>query len=297
MTEKCFDIGEIQAFLDGELAAEQSEFVARHVAVCDDCAILLAEAEEDTAFAFSALEGEFNTLVPTKRLWAKINDSIEREKKSFWKPVFAFLLKPSTAAFAGLLFVAVVSVSLLILKPENSSPNVAAINDKKTVAAPIVAPSSINDSTPDKIPTPAIIRSNVRAANDNSDKNEFRAVKASAVKIERTAEDVKPITRTETVVPVSSRESVRGEETYLKTIATLTATVNERKDQTLSASSRFAFERDLAVTNEAIKQMKREVEKNPNNDAAKQILRASYQNKIDLLNTVADKTELMASLK
>lgn len=294
MTEKCFDIGEIQAFLDGELRAAQAEAVSRHVAMCDDCAILLAEAEEETSFAFGALEQEFNTLVPTRRLWTKINDSIEREKKSFWKPIFAYLLKPSTAAFAGLLFVAVVSLSLLILKSEKTPSYVAAINEK----TPITAPSSANESTPDKIVAPAmIVKPNARATyHDVSDKGEFRALKASAVKIERNAENVKTAARTENVVPVS-RESVRGEESYLKTIATLTATVNERKDQTLGASSRFAFERDLAVTDEAIKQMKREVEKNPNNDAAKQILRVSYQNKIDLLNAVADKTELMASLK
>jgi hypothetical protein len=39
------------------------------------------------------------------------------------------------------------------------------------------------------------------------------------------------------------------------------------------------------------------VKKNPKNEAAKDVLRASYENKIDLLNSVAEKTELMASLK
>ena len=43
--------------------------------------------------------------------------------------------------------------------------------------------------------------------------------------------------------------------------------------------------------------IKAEVRKNPKNDAAKDALRASYQNKIDLLSSVTEKTELMASLK
>jgi hypothetical protein len=43
--------------------------------------------------------------------------------------------------------------------------------------------------------------------------------------------------------------------------------------------------------------MKAEVRRNPKDEAAKQILRASYQNKIDLLSSVADKTDLMASLR
>ena len=55
MKENCFDIGTIQAFLDGELASERLENVARHLALCDDCALQLAAAEEETAFAFLPL--------------------------------------------------------------------------------------------------------------------------------------------------------------------------------------------------------------------------------------------------
>lgn len=125
MTDKCFDIGTMQAFLDGELAAEMTETVARHVAACDECACLLAESEEESALTFSALEMELNALVPTQRLWTKINDSIAREKKSFWKPILAFLLQPQTAAFASLIFVAVLSVTLLSLKPNAPTNYVA----------------------------------------------------------------------------------------------------------------------------------------------------------------------------
>ena len=101
MTGKCLDSGAIQAFLDGELDFKQSEAVAEHIGACDDCAMQLAVAEEETSMAFSALEQEFNTLVPTQRLWTKINDSIEREKKSFWTPIFAFFKQPSIAAFVA----------------------------------------------------------------------------------------------------------------------------------------------------------------------------------------------------
>ncbi len=53
----------------------------------------------------------------------------------------------------------------------------------------------------------------------------------------------------------------------------------------------------MAVVDDTISKMKSEVKKNPKNEAAKQVLLASYQNKVDLLNSVAEKTELMASLK
>jgi hypothetical protein len=53
----------------------------------------------------------------------------------------------------------------------------------------------------------------------------------------------------------------------------------------------------MAVVDDAINKMRNEVKKNPKNESAKQVLYASYQNKIDLLNSVSRKEELMASLR
>lgn len=298
MTDKCFDIGAMQAFLDGELAAEITEAVARHVSACDECARLLAESEEESALAFSLLEQEFNTLVPTQRLWTKINNSIEREKKSFWRPIFARLLQPQMAAFASLIFVAVVSITLLSLKPNAPVNNVARTIEKNQSVAPIVAE---NENQPIVAPTDLPQPNERVSAKPGIGKSEFRTVKTSYSRNEKNA----PETKVSSVsfgnqTPIANSaisENVLGEESYLKTIATLNTTVENRKDEVLSPSARFAFERDLAVTSDAINRMRKEVRKNPNNEAAKQILRASYQNKIDLLNSVADKTELMASLK
>ena len=89
---------------------------------------------------------------------------------------------------------------------------------------------------------------------------------------------------------------MEGEDTYIKTIATLETTVNTKKDNVLRASSRVSYERDMAVIDDSIKRMKTEVRKNPKNEAAKQILRNSYQNKIELLNSVTERSELMARL-
>jgi len=87
MNGKCFEIGRIQAFLDGELTPDLSSRFTNHVADCDACAALLARAEEEMSIVFPALEREFNTLVPTQRLWTRINESIVEEKRSapFWQ--------------------------------------------------------------------------------------------------------------------------------------------------------------------------------------------------------------------
>ena len=89
-----------------------------------------------------------------------------------------------------------------------------------------------------------------------------------------------------------------GEESYVKTIASLSRTVDEQKEAgVLRPSQRVSFERDMAVVNDAIARMKKEVKRNPRNESAKQVLYSSYQNKIDLLNSVSQKEELIASIR
>lgn len=304
MTEKCFDIGTIQAFLDGELAADRLETVSRHIAICDDCAILLAEAEEESALAFSVLENEFNTLVPTGRLWTKINDSIERQKKPFWQTVFARFSNPSVAAFASLVVV-VGFFAIMFIKTDDAPQFVAKNNSVEKITT---SPVSKAGSSETALTEPQVY--NAGSAETSSPRNKgigFRVVKANLSEKESNRQPIKS-PKPNTVTDQNPKPTVKaeanpneanllGEESYVKTIATLTKTVDSSKDEVLKPSARFAFERDLAVTNDAIKKMRAEVKKNPKNEAAKDVLRASYQNKIDLLNSVAEKSELMASLK
>src|SRR4051794_13947565 len=111
MHSEHFDIGTIQAFLDGELSHERVDRVSSHIAACDNCALMLSEAEEESAIVFPALEREFNSLVPSQRLWNKINDSITIEKQNapFWKKAWGYVsiafASPSITAMAGFLIV------------------------------------------------------------------------------------------------------------------------------------------------------------------------------------------------
>ena len=296
--EKCLDSGAIQAFLDGELSFEQTEIVAGHIGACDACAREVAAAEEETALTFAALEQEFNTLVPTQRLWAKINDSIETEKseKSFWTPIFAFFKQPSIAAFAALIIVAGIFVILMNRGNVEKNQTTAAVGQNTKIAAPTTAKSIETEiqAAPSNDEPKFVAAANVknyRAANRVVAANVKREIRQP--KIKKSAAEIE----NNTPSPLPLNETLTGEDSYIKTIATLTETVNNRKDEVLKASARFAFERDLAIADSAITTMKAEVKQNPQDVAAKQILRASYQNKIDLLTSVADKTELMASLK
>lgn len=303
MMEKCYDEGTLQAFLDNELAPELSNRVARHVADCDPCAILLAEVEEETAFVFEALDQEINTLVPTQRLWTKINESIEAEtgRRGAWQRLLAWLptfslTSPQLAGFASLLFICAVVLTLVSLKPDGNNQGVAAVNRP-------VAQTPINVNPPVAPPAAKTVNSTpAEVAKPGDDESEAVAPRAQQYRVVtadyRTGAKGKPVIKS---LPVDAAPAapqfLPGEEAYVSTIARLERTVNETKDEVLKPSARYSYEKNMAVVDDAIRKMKQEVRKNPKNQAARQILFASYQNKIELLNSVNERSELMASLR
>lgn len=313
MMENCLSEGTIQAFLDGELAARAVENVTHHIALCDNCAILLSEAEDETAFAYSALEQEFNALVPTQRLWTKINSSIEEERRSnsVWQKILAgvsslgsHLSKPSVAAFASLLFVVGTFSYLWISRPIPHDRAVLVPNTPLAITEvnvnPVVPPIDKPESSP-------IDLASSEGVEKESDKtrgvptNNRENIENRFVKTANTSDYKQNNNRRQIIddqkPTITTLEYIPGEDSYMKTIATLKSTVDGGKDLNLRASDRVAFEKDMAVINDAINKMKAEVRKNPKNEAAKQILFASYQNKIDLLNSVSERNDLVASIR
>ncbi|HEX8734882.1 MAG TPA: hypothetical protein VF721_06125 [Pyrinomonadaceae bacterium] len=297
--DKCFDEGIIQAFLDGELASDLSEKVACHVALCDGCASMLAVAEEESSFAFAALDAEFNTLVPTERIRTRLFETIATERGSFWQKIFGKGFRwtnPSVAAFASLVLVVGLFATLWIVR-ENSvnAPEVAGNEKPSQTTVAQAIPAKPEESTP-------IINPPAAPLENDSDVKQMRqaAYKPKNERFEAQKAIYKPVNDVvipNRVTPVDvPSEAISGEESYIKTIATLQQAVENRKDELMKPSSRVAFEKDMAVVNDAIKKMQREVRKNPKNEAAKEVLRSSYQSKIDLLNSVAEKSELMATL-
>ena len=84
---------------------------------------------------------------------------------------------------------------------------------------------------------------------------------------------------------------------YENTIAGLSRSLQGQKDSVMAVSERIAFERDMALVNNTIDKMRAQIRKDPNDASARQVLYNSYQNKIDLLNSVSQKQELVASLR
>ncbi len=286
-SKDCLDIGIIQAFLDGELRQDETARVSTHIANCDNCAIMLANAEEETAIVFPALEREFNTLVPTQRLWNKINDSIntERGNRSFWHQALAFfslaIANPSLSAAAALLIVFGVFAAFWVNRPV----------PVEVALTPSISQTAANIPVASTVTTPAYSSGDIVSTQSRP-----------TFTVERAAFRAEPrkVMATKTMAPTLSAAPngyMPGEESYVRTIYSLNKTVNEQKEAVLRPSERIAYERDMAVVNDTIKKMRTEVKKNPKNESAKQVLYSSYQNKIDLLNSVAQKEELVASLR
>lgn len=286
MNGNCLDIGIIQAFLDGELPHIEVSRVSSHIAVCDNCARLLATAEEELAIVFPALEREMDSLVPTQRLWAKIDAEIKHERHSqpflggIWSLISSAFVNPSFAAACGILLVVAIGAFVVMNNRTTTVPtNIASStpNPTSTIGkAPVIV-----SSEPDTVvsPRPTMIAS---TTND----------RPIAVKAVYVAPKAGAATR-----PMSVAEPLAGEESYVRTIATLSKDVEGQKDLVLRPSERNAYERDMAVVDDTINKMRKAVKKNPRNESAKQVLYSSYQNKIDLLNSVSQRGELFASVR
>lgn len=288
MKKDCLDIGMIQSFLDGELAGGEMARVSMHVADCDLCAALLAVAEGESAIVFPALERELDTLVPTQRLWNRINESIaiEKQQTSVWERAYTLFISafvsPSITVAAGLVIVAGV-FAILIMDRTPTPANLEVVETTPSFEPPTFvtagpAPNFNSDQLTSSSSSSSIRAERADFRSDTSRSN----LRAAALRPQPAA--------------ATTADFMPGEESYVKTIANLTKTVDEQKaGGILRPSQRVSYERDMAVVDDAISKMRAALKRNPKNESAKQVLYSSYQNKIDLLNAVAQKEELIAS--
>ncbi|MEP6924915.1 MAG: hypothetical protein ABI954_10655 [Pyrinomonadaceae bacterium] len=290
----------IQAFLDAELTEEAMERATQHFAVCESCTKILIKAEAELTeinFAFSA---QVSSPVPSQRIWARIENEIDflgasngnpikAETKSFWQQ-WATFLSPAQIAFAGGL-AAVVLISLFALQvlqqtvsqtdyiaAHNSNSNSKISNTEPTENAVIFPTPSVEEPTLVKLPLTS---------------PRLNKVLYQPKKVNRPeAQNPKPKTQNP-----KSLDVLPEEHDYLNSIAQLSKAVETSDEFVMRPSFRVDYERNLAVMDGAISAMQKQVRRNPKDENAKRILFASYENKIELLNTVAEKSQMIASLR
>jgi anti-sigma factor RsiW len=289
MNRNCADIGIIQAFLDGELSAEQTDLFTAHIAACDACANSLSQAEDETEAVYAALSREMDSLVPTHRLWSKINDAIEAEAPIGFgarlRSFFAMtLISPSMAAAGGLL-IAVLFTGYLLIDRDATTDIVSAPIATVTTSSPAVAVSEESNAAP--------VEPVLTATDPQDDARSVRPVRAvSAEADQRTFRPQRAV-----YIEPSSTDAISGEENYVKTIASLSRVVGGQANDVMRPAEVVAFERNMAIVDDTITRMRKAIRKDPRNETAKQMLYASYQDKIDLLNSISQREELVAGIR
>ncbi len=291
---KCVDIGTIQSFLDGELATSASEAVTHHIGLCDNCANLLAIAEDEVLVAFAALENEFNVPVPTHRLWTKITEVIESKRPTLWQTILAgFNFKnPLILSFASLLLI-FGTFAIFYNSEKTVVVDSVVKNETKPVELLPVYQNIPDDNVPNSSENTPVKRSIPEIKKSPSLKAKLVLPKPENKEKRTVNENIKPSILSISTTP----QLVTGEDTYIKTIATLSQNADFNKDTALKPSARIDYERNLAMVDNAITTMQKKARMNPKDIGAKQILFSSYQNKIDLLSSISDKSELIATLR
>jgi len=291
--KNCLDIGIIQAFLDGELSSGEVTRVSDHIGDCDSCAMLLSQAEDENAVVFPALAREFDAMVPTQRLWARIEDSIEVQKASasWWRKlrgiIVSDLLNPQLGAFAALLIVVGLFAIYKLSGPAPTSDRAGIGNGPKISSTGVV--NIERPAVPPSVDVPAISSRPAQPAIETASYRAPTRVNAQPAVYTPKSGNTSPVVQDASYLP--------GEESYVKTIASLNKSVGDQDPTLMSASQQVSYARDMAVVDNTIKRMRDAVKKDPKSETAKQMLSAAYQNKIDMLNSVAQKEELVASLK
>lgn len=297
MKGNCLDIGKIQQFLDGELDSSELMSVSGHFAECTVCSMHLSAAEEEYAFVNVALERELDTLIPTQRLWTRINETLAEEKKvvPIWRrytlSLFSQLFtSPMPAAAMGVAVIGIVAFSVVIFNSVLEQPltdNIVAVD----------RPSRTNGQNAPVIDSD--VQQNVM---NTAVSNEAKTLTSEPVADRTAAVHASHLTtaiqdnRQRARATQAVYRYVPGEESYIAVISDMTNRYKRERDAAFTPSGRVAFERDLAVVDHAIKRVRDAVKKNPNDAAARQMLYSAYQDKIDLLNSAGQKAEMMAAV-
>ncbi|MFL6211499.1 MAG: anti-sigma factor family protein [Pyrinomonadaceae bacterium] len=302
----CLDEGMLQAYLDGELPAAQMEATAQHLAACATCAELAHEAEHEYALFSTAFAPVLSTPPPTERLRARLEETIAdlqapprritetptSRLRAWWGTLAAaFAVTPrQAAAFASFLLAVALTITLTMLRPQSPPIEQAAKNPGGQPST--IVPDGGSNPTPSSQGDNALVATTSGANGGNSDRISIPPAKFP-IRNERRPAANRP-NEARPLMP-SPAPLLPEEKNYLRTIATLDAAIKAQGVQALPPSLRAEYERNIAVVDEQIIATRVAARRNPQSTDAKEFLRAAYQNKVDLLTTVADQTQFIAA--
>ncbi|MDT7604151.1 MAG: hypothetical protein QOF61_2148, partial [Acidobacteriota bacterium] len=282
---------------------------AAHLAACEPCAGAAREAaHEFTMFATAFGAGE-TLSVPTERLRAGIEariaemqtaravvpvalTSIVERLRAFASSLaapFAFVPRQATA-FASFAVAAILLATIFyIFRPQTRSPKGVqpATNETASVSSPENKRGGVlengSGASTDK-------------NNDVTDRNDISAPKTGGQAIAVQARFTRPATPNPTGRAKNGNAPDAAllpvEKSYVSAIASLKSSIDQQGGRLMSPTLRAEYERNIAVVDRAIMASRVAARRDPADKDAQEFLRAAYQDKLDLLHTVADQTQI-----
>ncbi|MBC7795907.1 MAG: hypothetical protein H7Z37_03430 [Pyrinomonadaceae bacterium] len=327
---KHLDENTIQAFIDGELSGKKLNFATTHLTVCRICTNAVSQAEAEISQFETIFTTDAGCGVPTQRIWARIENEIEfldrnpiqEPANGVWQKVSAHIPSFSKSEFfnfssqqfifggslAAVILVSLFAVGFLREQQNNvAADSIAAVdvpltntqNAQVTPKIPVKDDFEIIGTTNFRLAT--VKQTNLRV--DKPSKVEPQPTFQRASFVESPKSKVQSPKFNNRNLTVNNANNLKGENVlpeerqYIKAIADLTKTDGASDESQMRPSFQVQYKNSLATINQAITTMQKQVRKNPKDENARQILFASYQNKIDLLNTISENSQLMASLK
>ena len=296
---ECLDEGILQSYFEGELSGPELKSVTSHLAACGTCAVTAREIEAESLVMATALAPEFDAAVPTEQLRLRIDAAIadmQRQRvavnasstfsvRSWLQSLLAPLsLAPQRAfGYAGLVlalgFVAILGITQW-RTPSPGVNNVASIDDRSPITkgigiAPIPTATKESATSPVPASTPA---SATPAPKTATPKRRYISP------VPFSSENVASNTANE---PEDKVKLLPGERSYLQTIAKLDSSINS-SNRPMRPSLQAEYQRNLALVDRALAATRDAAKKNPNDPDAAEFMMAAYQNKVNLLNAVAE---------
>jgi hypothetical protein len=271
--KNCIDEGNLQAWLDGELAADEAANVGAHLNICAQCAAAAATAEAEGLILSEALAKEFAATVPTERLRQRVDSAVaglhqtkvSTASTSRWSAFTAFFgsFRPLAYASVAAMIVLAAIIGFVYLK-----------KDKTTSIA--------NNNTPPTV-TPAPKESPQQAQNQSPEQTKNPAPPESPyVVIGKTPKRSRP---TKTAEPDATSLAWQQRQ-YESAIAKLNDALKTQPP--MRPALQVEYEYNIAVIDSAIATTRDAARKNPKDPLANQFMLAAYQSKVDFMNQIAD---------
>jgi anti-sigma factor RsiW len=315
------DEGLLQAYLDGELSHAQAAEAAAHVAACQACAATLADAEQENSLFAAAFAPDDSLSVPSEHLRSRINAAVAQLESTdtaaggvrsrgwslggFTATLAGlFNFTPQGAvAFASLL--AVVAFALVYFALQRPRPATDGTQDARQVASvnpPTTLSLEVKTTSPEvRTAPPSNDDGTVPVATVPEQRNEGAAGQrnAGAGYLKASYGAGRPASRAvgarrPSAAPASKEQLLPGEKDYQTAIASLEQTIKMGGDAALRPSVRAAYERNLAILDDAISQTRQVASQNPKDRVAVGFLLETYRNKVELLTKVADQAQMAA---